>query len=82
MYREGNMIDQSAPILDFETLQYEMVKLWKVLPAIMPKSEYVQQDINECVQAIFAHMIYDYWKEINHKRSEHAGTLNYKLGEA
>tara|TARA_R100000005_G_C4977541_1_gene188415 strand:+ start:37 stop:267 length:231 start_codon:yes stop_codon:yes gene_type:complete len=76
------MIDQSAPILDFETLQYEMTKLWKVLPAIMPKSEYINQDINACVHEIFEHMIYDYWKEVNHKRGDKAAILNYKLGEA
>ena len=76
------MIDQSAPILDFETLQYELVKVWKVLPSLMPKSEYINQDINECAQEIFEHMIYDWWKEVNHKRGEYAPSLNYKLGEA
>tara|TARA_R110002020_G_scaffold21575_8_gene73366 strand:+ start:16611 stop:16859 length:249 start_codon:yes stop_codon:yes gene_type:complete len=82
MYGKQDMIDQSAPILDFETLQYELSKVWKVLPALMPKSEYINQDINECVQEIFEHMIYDYWKEVNNKRGKKAEMLNYKLGEA
>ena len=82
MYKENKMIDQAAPILDFETLQYELATVWKVLPTLMPKSEYINQDINECSQEIFKHMIFDYWKEINDKRSKQLGTLNYRLGEA
>ena len=83
MYREKKMIDHAAPILDFDIIQYELIKLWKILPDVIDlKKEFINADINACAQEIFEHMIFDYWKELNHMRSENEQVLNYKLAEA
>jgi len=74
------MIQQDAPLLDLETLQYEVSRVWKVLPDIIGKEEFVDEDINECVHKIFEALIYDYARD---KALQTPGEiLNYKLAES
>tara|TARA_B100000287_G_scaffold187794_1_gene177604 strand:- start:295 stop:519 length:225 start_codon:yes stop_codon:yes gene_type:complete len=74
------MIQQDAPLLDLETLQYEVSRVWKVLPDIIGKEEFVNEDINECVYRIFEALIYDYARDRAMKIP--GEVLNYKLAEA
>ena len=77
------MIIDTAPILDFETLQLELVKVWKLLPEIIGPEEFIGKDINECANKIMEGLIYDYWRQANHpKDSDKRYRLNYTLAEA
>mgnify|MGYP003681843342 CR=1 FL=1 len=74
------MIQQDAPLLDLGTLQYEISKVWKVLPDIMGKEAFVDEDINECVNEVFKALIYDY--AANKALKNSGEILNYKLAES
>tara|TARA_Y100001937_G_C7114048_1_gene329224 strand:- start:1272 stop:1505 length:234 start_codon:yes stop_codon:yes gene_type:complete len=77
------MTIQTAPILDFEMLQQELVKVWKLLPEIIGPEEFIEKDINECAHKIMEGLIYDYWRiETQPKRGDEPYKLNYTLAEA
>jgi len=74
------MIQTSVqPILDYEVLQLEVAKAWKVLPDKIGKELFINQDINQTVQSIFEVLIYDYAVA---KETGHKSELNYRLAEA
>tara|TARA_R100000742_G_C4246276_1_gene65177 strand:+ start:155 stop:385 length:231 start_codon:yes stop_codon:yes gene_type:complete len=76
------MTIESAPILDLETLQHELAKVWKLLPDIIDPEEFIEEDINECANKIMEGLIYDYWKQATDDEATNKFQLNYTLAEA
>tara|TARA_R100000008_G_C3441133_1_gene94471 strand:- start:119 stop:340 length:222 start_codon:yes stop_codon:yes gene_type:complete len=73
------MEEQSRTILDYEVLQHEIAKAWKVLPSKVGQDLFINQDINDTVNSIFEILIYDYAMA---KKQGLKIELNYELAEA
>ena len=74
------MIQTSVlPILDYEILQLEVAKAWKILPKKIGNELFINEDINVTVQSIFEALIFDYAKA---KGTGQKSELNYRLAEA
>ena len=72
-------MDSVQPILDYEILQLEVARTWKLLPEKIGKELFIGQDINETVQSILKALILDY---VIANGSGYKSELNYSMAEA
>tara|TARA_B100001113_G_scaffold159298_1_gene130250 strand:- start:473 stop:691 length:219 start_codon:yes stop_codon:yes gene_type:complete len=72
-------MDSVQPILDYEILQLEVARAWKLLPEKIGKELFIGQDINETVQSILKALILDYAIA---NGSGYKSELNYSMAEA
>tara|TARA_A100001011_G_scaffold81695_2_gene85036 strand:- start:102 stop:326 length:225 start_codon:yes stop_codon:yes gene_type:complete len=67
------------PILDYEVLQLEVARAWKILPEKIGKELFIGQDINQTVQSILEALVFDYAMALG---AGHKKDLNYSMAEA
>ena len=72
-------MDSVQPILDYEILQLEVARAWKLLPEKIGKELFIGQDINKTVQSILEALILDYAIA---NGSGYKSELNYSMAEA